>query len=268
MMRRLIQIEWIKIRSNATFWVLTSLHVAIVLLIVMSGKIFLKNLDINGESLKGLVDQTHIPIYQFPDIWHNVTYVAGYLKFILAIYMIISITNEFAFDTLRQNIMNGLNRVDFIATKLLLAAMLALGSTLFIFLTGLTAGLASTPQPAMADMLKYAVFVPAYFLQLCAYLVFALLVGLWIRRTGLAMGLLFLYTLIIEPLIALRIDSDLVKGFLPLKAISNLIHMPFGKYLLREIQDFVTIRETVIVIVYMAIFLFLIHVLLRKRDLK
>jgi hypothetical protein len=79
---------------------------------------------------------------------------------------------------------------------------------------------------------------------------------------------LFLYTLIIEPLIALRIESDMVKGFLPLKAIGNMIHMPFGKYLLREIQDYVTIRETVIVIAYMALFLFLIHLLLRKRDLK
>lgn len=267
-MRRLIQIEWIKIRSNATFWVLVSLHVAIILLIVLSGRVFLKNLDINGNSLKSLVDQTHIPLYQFPDIWHNLTYVAGYLKFILAIYMIISITNEFAFDTLRQNIMNGLKRSDFIATKLILAGMLALGSTVFIFLTGLVTGLASTPDAGITDMLKYAVFVPAYFLQVSAYLVFALLVGLLIRRTGLAMGLLFLYTLIIEPLIALRIGSDLAKGFLPLKAIGNLIHMPFGKYLLREIQDHVTIRETLLVMGYMVLFLFLIHLLLRKRDLK
>lgn len=267
-MRRLIQIEWIKIRSNATFWVLASLHVAIVLLIIMSGRIFLKNLDINGTSLKGLVDQTQIPLYQFPDIWHNLTYVAGYLKFVLAIYVIISITNEFSYDTLRQNIMNGLSRRDFILTKLVLVGFLAAGSTLFILGAGLVTGFASTPNPEVGDILKYIVFVPAYFLQVCAYLIFALLVGLLIRRTGLAMGLMFLYTIIIEPLIALRIDNDLIKGFLPLKSISNLIHMPFGKYLLREIQDFVTIRETIIALGYIALFLFLIHLLLRKRDLK
>ncbi len=72
-MRRLIQIEWIKIRSNATFWVLASLHVAIILLILLSDKIFLNNFTINGDSLKGIVDKTNFPVTQFPDIWHNLT---------------------------------------------------------------------------------------------------------------------------------------------------------------------------------------------------
>jgi len=123
-MRRLIQIEWIKIRSNATFWVLSSLHVAIILLILLSDKIFLNNFTINGDSLKGIVDKTNFPVTQFPDIWHNLTYVAGYLKFILAIYVIISITNEFSFDTLRQHIMNGLSRKELLAPNSSLSACL------------------------------------------------------------------------------------------------------------------------------------------------
>ena len=84
-------------------------------------------------SLKDLAEMNNIPIYQFPDIWHNITYVAGFLKFILAIYMIISITNEMTYDTLRQNIMNGLSRVDFIISKLVLVFLLSVGSTLFVF---------------------------------------------------------------------------------------------------------------------------------------
>lgn len=267
-MRRLIQIEWIKIRSNATFWVLASLHVAIILLIVFSDELFFRNLTVKGDSLRDIVDKTNLPVSQFPDIWHNLTYVAGYLKFILAIYMIISITNEFSFDTLRQHIMNGLSRKEFIGSKLVLVGLLAAGSTLFIFVTGGIDGFVNTPDVNTADLFRYMVFVPAYFLQVTAYLIFALLIGLLIRKTGLAMGLLFLYTLIIEPLIALRIDNEIVKGLLPLKAISNLIHMPFGKYMLREIQDYVTLRETLIVLGYIALYLVLIHLLLRKRDLK
>jgi len=134
--------------------------------------------------------------------------------------------------------------------------------------TGLIDGFINTPDVNTADLFRYMVFVPAYFLQVTAYLIFALLIGLLIRKTGLAMGLLFLYTLIIEPLIALRIDNEIAKKLLPLKAISNLIHMPFGKYMLREIQDYVTLRETLIVLAYIALYLFLIHLLLRKRDLK
>jgi len=82
------------------------------------------------------------------------------------------------------------------------------------------------------------------------------------------MGLLFLYTLIIEPVVGLRINSDMVKGLLPMKAINNLIHLPFGKYLLREVQDYVTFREILIVILYTVLFVYLVYLLLQKRDLK
>ncbi len=267
-MNRLIELEWLKIRSNATFWVLVVLHVGIVLLVVLSGKIFISSISINGDSLKNLADTANIPIYQFPDIWHNITYVAGFLKFILAIYMIISITNEVAFDTLRQNIMNGLSRAEFIISKLVLIFILAAGSTLFIFVTGFTVGLLNTDHPGLQDMIKYSGFIPAYFLQLFSYLIFAFLIGLLIKRTGLAMGLMFLYTLIIEPIMALRFNSEMVKGLLPMRSINNLIHMPFGKYLLREIQDFVSLREIIIVLIYTALFIFFIYILLKNRDLK
>jgi ABC-2 type transport system permease protein len=267
-MSRLIKLEWLKIRSNATFWVLVGLHIGIVLLIVLSGKLFLGSLSVNGNNLKDFAGVNNIPIYQFPDIWHNITYVAGFLKFILAIYMIISITNEIAYDTLRQNIMNGLSRADFIISKLFLVFLLSTGSALFVFITGFSLGMVTTPDLALHDIIKYSGFIPAYFLQLSAYLIFALFIGLLIRRTGLAMGLMFLYSLIVEPVLGLRIHNEMIRGFLPMRSISNLIHMPFGKYLLREIQDYVMFREIIIVIAYMAIFTWLIYLLLKKRDLK
>jgi len=267
-MSRLIKLEWLKIRLNATFWVLVGLHIGIVLLIVLSGKIFLGSLSFNGDSLKDLAGVNNIPIYQFPDIWHNITYVAGFLKFILAIYMIISITNEISYDTLRQNIMNGLSRVDFIISKLFLVFLLSLGSALFVFITGFSLGVTNTPDMVLHDVIKYSGFIPAYFLQLSAYLIFALFIGLLIKRTGLAFGLFFLYSLIIEPVVGLRIQDEVVKGFLPMKSIGNLIHMPFGKYLLREIQDYVTFREIIIVTGYLALFIWLIYLLLKKRDLR
>src|SRR4030042_4598908 len=144
-MNRLFRIELIKIRSNASFWVLTSLHIGIILLVILSGKVFLSNLSLGGESIN-LIDPSNIPLYQFPDIWHNIAYVAAYLKFILAIYVIISITGEISYDTLRQNIMNGLSRTDFIISKLFLIGLLSLCSTLFLFLAGLIIGLISTPD--------------------------------------------------------------------------------------------------------------------------
>ena len=266
-MKRLIKIELLKIRSNATFWVLTGLHVGIILLVLMTGGLVLHSIQLNGENVGDLIDPATIPLYQFPDIWHNFTYVAAYLKFILAIYMIISITTEISYETLRQNIMNGLSRTDFIISKLFLILIMTAGSTLFLFLTTLVIGLIGTPNLEWHDLVKYSGFIPAYFLELSAYLIFALLIGLLIKRTGLAIGLLFLYTIIIEPILALRIKSDLVKGLLPLRAINNLIHVPFGKYALREVQDYVAFTEILIVFLYLILYVYLIHLLLQKRDL-
>ena len=117
------------------------------------------------------------------------------------------------------------------------------------------------------DIITYMEFIPAYLLQVSAYLLFALFIGVLIKRTGLAMGLLFLYTLIIEPIIALRIKTEWIKGLLPLKAINNLIRLPFKKYILREIQDYVAWDDLIIVCIYIIILTLAIYLILRKRDL-
>lgn len=266
-MKRLVKIELLKVRSNATFWVLAGLHMGILLLVLLSGKIVLRTISLDGENISNLIDPANIPLYQFPDIWHNFTYVAAYLKFILAIYVIISITNEISYDTLRQNVMNGLSRTDFVISKLFLVILLAAGSTLFLFVTTFLTGLSSTPNLELHDTVKYSGFIPAYFLELIVYLIFAMFIGLLIKRTGLAIGLMFLYTIIIEPVIALRIKNDTIKDLLPLRAINNLIHVPFGKYALREIQDYVAFTEIIVVLLYASLFILLINLLLQKRDL-
>jgi hypothetical protein len=43
--------------------------------------------------------------------------------------------------------------------------------------------------------------------------------------------------------------------------------MPFGKYALREVQDYVAFKDILIVMVYSALFIYCIYLLLRKRDL-
>ncbi len=266
-MKRIIRIEFLKIRSNASFWVLTTLHIAIILMVILSGKLFLNSLVNQNHMISQLADPATIPIYQFPDIWHNATYVAAYLKFILAVYVIISITNELTFNTIRQNLMNGLSVKDFISSKMALIVLLAGASTILVFITALIIGLISTPNPDFQDIIKYSGFIPAYFLLLTAYLIFSLLIGLLIKRAGIAMGLLFLYTLIIEPLVVYRIKIEWLKDLFPLRSINNLIHMPFGKYILREIQDYVALGDILTVLGYMVVFIFFIQLLIRKRDL-
>jgi len=266
-MNRLLRIELIKLKSNASFWVLMTLHIVIITLVILSGKRFFDLISINDESFKNMVDPAVIPVYQFPDIWHNLTYVAGFLKFILAIFMIISVTSEINYNTLRQNIMNGISRFDFILAKLIVACMLALGSALFVCIFSLILGFVSTPGIEFHYIIKYSGFIPAYFLQLTTYLVFAMFIALLIKRTGLALGLLFLYSLIIEPLVLLRIEPVWVKDLFPVRAINNLIHQPFGRYLLREVQDFVSVKEIITATLYLFLLSWLSFQIIKRRDL-
>lgn len=266
-MNGIIRIELQKLRSHTTFWILTILYFIILIAVFFSGKLLLDFLASKGEMINKIIDPSKVPIYNFPDVWHNLTYVAGYLKFILAIYIIISVTNEISYGTLRQNIINGLSRWDFLTSKMVLVLLLGVSSTIFILVMGFFMGFMYSSGTELKNIVTYMVFLPGYLLQISAYLVFALFVGLLIKRTGLTMGLLFLYTLIIEPIITFRIKTDWIKGLLPIKAMSNLIRFPFKKYALREIQDYIAWQDTLIVCIYALLFVSLIYLILKKRDL-
>ena len=266
-MKRIVRIEILKIKSYSTFWVLTALYFFILITIFFSGKFFLDFLAKKGENLGDIIDPSRIPIYDFPDVWHNLTYTAGFLKFILAIFIIISITNEINYGTIRLNIMNGLSRWEFLISKMVLVSLLSIVSTLFILVSGFVLGFLYSDNREILDIITYMVFIPGYLLQIFTYLIFALLIGLLIKRTGLSMGLLFLYTLIIEPIITFRIKTEWLKGLFPLKAINNLIRFPFKKYALREVQDYIAWDDALIVFIYMILFISLIYLILKKRDL-
>ena len=266
-MKRLFAIEWYKLKNHSPFWIFAGLHILILLLIYMSAKFFLDFLAGKGEMINEVIDPSVIPIFGFPDIWHNLTYIAGFLKIIPAIYVIISVCNEISYGTMRQNIMNGMSRVEFMQSKFFLILILSLSVTLFLLVAGLTLGFIYTREIEMHSIVKYSGFLAAYFLQVTVYQLIAFLLALLIKRTGLAMGLLILYTYIVEPIVVFRIKTEWIKGLFPLKAINNLIRLPFGKYMLRETQDYVALQDLGIVLAYAVLFIYLIILVLRKRDL-
>ncbi len=266
-MKRLFELEWHKLRVHTPFWVFAGLHIVILLLVFLSAKFFLDWLAGKGEMINNVIDPSRVPLLQFPDIWHNITYVAGFLKIILAIYVIISVCNEISYGTLRQNIMNGLSRGEFMISKFFLILLLSLSAMAFLLLTGLVFGFIYTRDLEFHEVVKYAEFLPAYFLQVTLYQLVAFLLALVIRRTGLTMGLLILYTYIVEPIVVFRIKTDWIKNLFPLRSINNLIHLPFSKYLLRETQDYVALQDLGMALLYASLFVYLIFLVLKKRDL-
>jgi ABC-2 type transport system permease protein len=266
-MKRLFTIEWYKLRDHSPFWIFAGLHIIILLLIFLSTKFFMDFVAGKGQMINEVIDPSVIPVFVFPDVWHNITYIAGFMMMIPAIYVIISVCNEISYGTMRQNIMNGMSRGEFMLSKFFLILILSLSVTLFLLVTGLVFGFIYTREIEIHALIKYSGFLAAYFLQVTLYQLFAFLLALLIKRTGLTMGLLILYTYVVEPIITLRIETEWIKGLFPVKAINNLIRVPFGKYMLREIQDYVAIQDLGIAFAYAVLFVYLIYLVLRKRDL-
>ncbi|MCK5277390.1 MAG: hypothetical protein KAK04_02615, partial [Cyclobacteriaceae bacterium] len=150
-MLKLLRIESRKQTTSSGFWILLTLHVAVLLLASMNFNSFLKSANIMINNLPD-IDLSLKPILQFPDIWQNLTYISGYFKIILALIVITSVSNEFTNSTLRQNIIDGLSRREWLFTKIGLAKILALCSTLLVLAIGLVLGFTQGVQVELSDV--------------------------------------------------------------------------------------------------------------------
>src|SRR5690606_33321147 len=112
------------------------LHLILCAMIILGLENFLGSIEMNGNKMSES-DLQEVGLFAFPDVWHNITYVAGFLKFILALIIIIDVTNDYTFRTNRQHIIDGLSYVEYTATKVILIFWLAIVSTLLIAIVGL-----------------------------------------------------------------------------------------------------------------------------------
>ena len=273
-MIRLLQIEWGKLKTYRAFWVMTGLYLFILFSIIFglpAALDFISTQMGDNDALKTFKSMA----FNFPDIWQNIAYVAsmrGFIKIILAIIVVIIISNEFTYLTIRTNILSGMSRTEFLVGKLLVVFLLALLSTLVLFLSGFYLGLSNSPVITFAAITGKIQYLSAYLLEVFTYLTFALLVGTLIRKTGFSVILLLLY-LIVEPIIQHYLPDKFDK-FLPLNAMNNVIWSPNTSYLQintpemsLDFQEFISYGSVGICLMYTVIFAGILYFYLQKKDL-
>lgn len=225
-MLHLLKIEWLKIKGYKTFWILATLF--LVSIVGVNYFVFYLKQGISQGSA-----QANILIgspFDFPNVWHTVTYFSSFLLFMPGLMIITSITNEYSFKTHRQNIIDGWSRSEFINIKIVLIVIISLLATLFVFLTSVFYGLLAGSTFSFEKIQ----FIGFYFIQALSYCMFALLIGVLIKRSGLSIGLFFLYCFIIENFLGAILNNmggvKSISGpgdFLPLNSVDNLIPFPF-----------------------------------------
>lgn len=266
-MMKLFKIEFFKLRYSKTFWIICGIYALLVIALPFSIAEILSWVKVEGGDINGF-DPTKIPILHFPDIWQNMTFIYGFIRIFLGILVIISISNEYSYRTIRQNVIDGMSRKDYLISKLAVFLVLSLCAAIIAFLTLTIFGFVHTPETEFADVTYGLQFIGAYALDLFTYMALALLITTAIQRTGLSIAVLLLITPI-EYLIGFNLpDSiEMVSDYFPMHAMENLIPMPFGRYAFREIQDYVSFTMVAVVAGYLLLFIYGTYAKLKSSDL-
>jgi ABC-2 type transport system permease protein len=264
----LLRIDLKKMVNYRTFWVVCGLYFLTLAFVTASGMEVLKWLASKGAEFGADININRIPLYHFPDVWQNLLYISGFFKIVVGIMVVISITNEYTYRTIRQNIIDGLSRWDFLLSKILTNFLLSIMSVVMIFVIALTTGLIYSPEIVIGDVLSDLEFFPAYFLEVFSFLSYALMLGILVQRSGLTIILLMLSAMI-EAIIKLNLPESMefLNPFFPMQSISNLIAMPFPRYAFQQIQDYVSLESIVISITWTVLFNYFAYLKLKKSDI-
>lgn len=271
-MSRLFQIEFFKLRNARYFWILMVLFCIFLLTVPIGSKIFMDYLSSKGANIISGIDPGNLPLFDFVDIWQNLTYVYKSFSIFLGFILVISVSSEFSYGTVKQNIIDGLSPKEFLWTKLSYIISISFFFSIAAFIVGLIIGMMWSPVKEVSFIIKNIEFIPAYFLHLVGFQVMCLFVALLIKRSGITIAIMIFYLFIIEPIVGAILTYEYELGFiadfLPKAAIGNIIPNPFPKYILQETQTQVGLKDTLILIAYTALFYWGALRLVTKRDIR
>lgn len=275
-MLRLLNIEIHKLKHNRASRVLVFIYFLLLTSIALIAAI---KFDI-GPVKFHLADQG---IFNFPYIWHFNTYIASILKFFLLLVIVSMMANEYSNKTLKQNLIDGLSKKEFVLSKFYTVILLALVSTIFVFFVSLILGYSYSDFTEFSIITTDLEYLIAFFVKLVAFFSFGLFLGILVKRSAFAVGAMLVWAMIegfAKGMLYWKFDTMVanVMQFFPLEAMSNLIKEPFTrlgavKTVAKQVgedlsKDFsVQPKDLVIVLVWTAIFIYASYVLLKKRDL-
>ena len=278
-MKRLLSIELQKIWKNKASRVLTLTYFILLTFIALIASIKF-DLGIFKFHL------AEMGIFNFPFIWHFNTYVAAILKLFLAIVIVSMMANEYSYGTLKQNLIDGMSKREFILSKFLTVVLFATVSTIFIFVMSLILGFSFSSYTESSIVFSGLSYLLAYFIKLVGFFSFCLFLGILVKRSAFALGFLLVWNIIegiIKGVLSFKLfpestTASSIMQFFPLETMSNLITEPFsrlsvvknvGKQIgVDTIKNYnVELSSVLIVLIWTVIFVYFSYNTLKERDL-
>ncbi len=275
-MLRLLQLELQKLLLNKTSKVLIFISFILPFFVIL-----LSSLKIPVFGFFTL-ELGELGVFNFPVIWHLTTFFASQFKFFFAIVVVSMIGNEYSNKTLKQNLIDGLSKKEFILSKFYTIIFFSLVSTILIGLISLCIGLYYSSYNEFGIIIQEMNYLLGYFVKLVGFFSLCLFLGMLVKRSAFALAFLFVLYLF-EWLVfwgAYEIfgsaDSAFkVKNFMPLESMYKLIDQPFQRVAMTKFPEKAELvydyavhwYEIAIVLGWTALFIFLSYRLLKKRDL-
>ena len=277
-MKRLFLIEFEKLRTNRSSRILIGAYFILLTSIALIAAI---KFDI-GPIKFHLAEQG---IFNFPYIWHFNAYIGAWFKIFLAVVIVSMTANEYSNKTIKQNLIDGLSKREFLHSKWVMVLAFAGISTLFIFVVSLILGLTYSNYNEFSIIVQDLAYLVAYFIKLVAFFAFCLFLGTAIKRSAFALGFLGIWQMfegICYGLLRWKspewLDAETVYRFFPLNAMSNLVREPFSRLsavrnLADQVGELMTkntdvqLLDMLIVSAWCFIFYALTYRLLKRRDL-
>ena len=278
-MFRLLNIELYKIKHSRASKVLIIAYFILLTSIALFAAI---KFDI-GPIKFHLAEQG---IFNFPYIWHFNTFIAAFFKLFLLLVIVSMIANEYSNKTLKQNLIDGLSKKEFILSKFYTVILFALISTFFVFITSLILGLIYSDYNEFSIIFSDLEYLLAFFVKLVGFFSFGLFLGMLIKRSAFAVGAMLIWFFgetISYNIFKWKIfpDSDIadhIYQFAPLKSMWQLIDEPFSrlnavKTLAIQVGEDISYDyevhwyEIAIVLGWTFFFIYGSYFILKKRDL-
>lgn len=278
-MKRLLSIELQKIWFNKSSRILT-----ISYFVLLSTIALISSIKFNLGFFP--IQPAEMGVFNFPYIWHFTTYIAVWYKMFLAIIIVSMMANEYSYGTLKQNLIDGMSKKEFVLSKFLTVIFFSLCSTIFVFVMTLILGYCFSSYTEFGIVFSNMEYLIAYFVDLVGFFSFCLFIGILVKRSAFALGFVLIWFCIegaIHGLLRFKIfgnseQTDKVIAFFPLESISNLIVAPWSRLSLVKTvgtqmgmngsNDYsVHFTSMLIVLAWTVIFMLMSYKLLKKRDL-
>ena len=227
-------------------------------------------------------------IFNFPYIWHFNTFMIALFKVFFAIIIVAMIGNEYSNKTLKQNLIDGLSKAEFLRSKIYAILAFVFTSTLLVFIISLILGGIYSDYDELPIIFTDLEYLVAYAVKLFGFFTFCLFLSILIKKSAFALGFLALWQVIEGIIFGLmkwklsdlipQVSVENLFQFFPLNALGNLIKEPFSR--LSAVQNIadkigegftkdysVSFLNIVIVLIWSGLFIYGSYLLLKKRDL-